>query len=178
MRSSIGVDVAAPAELVFAIARDVSRWADVLPHYARSRVVARASDGSVVCAFTARRPIVGLLGLGIPVAWRSRCWSEAATDAGSARLRFVHVAGATSGMDVTWRIDSTPTGTRVSIEHVFERPLPLVGPNLFPRVVDRLFTVPIAGRTLAAFRAIAEATATVDAAPPQSDPITRANPVP
>ena len=33
--------------------------------------------------------LVGVLGLGVPVAWRARCWSEPA----GLRLRFVHVAG-------------------------------------------------------------------------------------
>ena len=35
------------------------------------------------------------------------------------RLRFVHIGGATGGMDVTWRIEPTDTGSRVSIEHQF-----------------------------------------------------------
>ena len=41
--------------------------------------------------------------------------------AGGARLRFVHVAGATRGMDVTWRIEPRRRGgcTRVAIEHDF-----------------------------------------------------------
>ena len=42
-----------------------------------------------------------VLGLGLPVAWRSRTWSEPATS----RLRFVHVAARRTGMDVTWRIE-------------------------------------------------------------------------
>ena len=39
----------------------------------------------------------------------SRTWSEPDTR----RLRFVHVAGATRGMDVTWRIEPTADGCRV-----------------------------------------------------------------
>ena len=92
-----------------------------------------------------------------PVGWRSRTWSEGDRE-DDLRLRFVHVAGATRGMDVTWHI--TPRAERscaVSIEHVFERRLPLVGSSVFPRVVDRLFVQPIAGRTLATFKRIAEA---------------------
>ena len=37
VRSTIGIDVAAPPELVFRLARDVTRWERLLPHYARSR---------------------------------------------------------------------------------------------------------------------------------------------
>ena len=70
------------------------------------RPVAWRSSGArteaLVADFIARRPLIGVLGLGLPVTWRSRTWSEPATR----RLRFVHVAGATKGMDVTWRIEA------------------------------------------------------------------------
>jgi hypothetical protein len=55
-------------------------------------------------------------------------------------------------MDVTWRIEPTARGTRVTIEHVFEPRLPLLG-----MIVQGVFVRPIAGRTLATFKAIAEA---------------------
>ena len=150
MHTTIGIDIAAPPELVFALARDVTRWERLLPHYARSRALRAEPDGSLVCDFVARRPFVPLLGLGLPVTWRSRTWSEPATR----RLRFVHVAGATRGMDVTWTIDPDGSGTRVEIAHDFAPRLPL-----FAAFVDRVFTRPIAGRTLATFKALAEALA-------------------
>lgn len=91
-----------------------------------------------------------------PVAWRSRTWSEDA-DADDLRLRFVHVAGATRGMDVTWHIQPRAGGCTTTIEHEFRRPLPLMHEDLFPRLVDRLFVRPIAGRTLKTFKRLAEA---------------------
>jgi ribosome-associated toxin RatA of RatAB toxin-antitoxin module len=148
VRSEIGIDIAASPAIVFALARDAERWASMLPHYLRSRAIERRSDGSVVADFVARRSIVPVVGLGIPVAWRSRTWNEPATR----RLRFVHVAGATRGMDVTWRIEAQGDGCRVTIEHRFAPGLPG-----FAWIVDRAFTRPIAGRTLATFKAIAEA---------------------
>jgi ribosome-associated toxin RatA of RatAB toxin-antitoxin module len=148
VRSSIGIDVAAPPELVFRLAHDVTRWERLLPHYARSRVVRREADGALVCDFVARRVIVPWLGAGVPVAWRSRTWHEPATR----RLRFHHVAGATKGMDVTWTIEPAGDGTRVEIEHDFRPRVPG-----FAAFVDRAFTRPIAGRTLATMRALAEA---------------------
>ena len=150
MRSTIGIDVKAPPELVFQLARDVGRWERLLPHYARSRAVARGADGTVVADFIARRPLVALLGFSLPVAWRARTWSEPE----ARRLRFVHVGGATKGMDVTWRIEATATGTRVYIDHAFWSRLPG-----FAALVDRAFIRPIAGRTLATFKALAEALA-------------------
>lgn len=150
MRSVIGIDIAAPPDLVYRLARDVTRWDRLLPHYTRSAVVREQPDGRLVCDFVARRPFIPVLGLGIPVTWRSRTWHEPATR----RLRFVHVAGATRDMDVTWTIEPVAGGTRVEITHDFQPRLPLLA-----TIVDRLFTAPIAGRTLATFRALAEAVA-------------------
>jgi ribosome-associated toxin RatA of RatAB toxin-antitoxin module len=156
VRSTIGIDVAAPAELVFRLARDVERWPDLLPHYvAARRSGPRDGEGRLLVGFVARRPLVPVLGLGLPVAWRSLTWS----DADRRRLRFVHRGGATGGMDVTWRIEDRPDGgCRVDIDHDFRPRIP--GWAAF---VDRLFTRPIAGRTLATFRAVAEAIAAADA---------------
>ncbi|MGZ9161081.1 MAG: type II toxin-antitoxin system RatA family toxin [Candidatus Limnocylindrales bacterium] len=163
MQSEIAIDIDAPPDLVFALASDVQRWATLLPHYVRSTAVSRTSDGEVVAEFVARRPLIGVLGLGLPVAWRSRTWNEPATR----RLRFVHVAGATKGMDVTWRIESVDragrTLTAVTIRHDFRPRLPV-----FAAFVDRYFTRPIAGRTLATFKTIAEALAAQSADAPST----------
>ena len=86
MHSTIDIAIAAPPELVYRLARDVTRWSRILPHYSRSAVVQREADGVLVCDFIARRPFVPVLGLGLPVTWRSRTWHEPATR----RLRFLH----------------------------------------------------------------------------------------
>src|SRR4051812_18406958 len=150
MRSSVSIDVAAPAELVFRLARDVERWPRLLPHYVAVDVAERHADGSIVARMVARRPFVPVLALGLPVVWVSRAWSEPKT----LRLRFVHLAGATRGMDVTWRIDDTLDGCQVTIEHVFAPRI-----SAWAAFVDGFFTRPIAGRTLATFKALAEALA-------------------
>lgn len=148
MKSTISIDVAAPPDLVFRLARDIEAWPRLLPHYVAVHAIERRPDGSLLARMIARRPLLPVLGLGIPVAWRSRTWNEPDTNT----LRFVHQGGATAGMDVTWRIEPSPGGCRVSIDHDFR-----------PRIagwagfIDRLFTRPIAGRTLATFKAIAEA---------------------
>lgn len=169
MRTSIGVDVAAPADLVFRLARDVERWPRLLPHYVRvdADPRGRSADGTLVARMVARRPLVPLLGLGLPVAWRSRTWSEASPPL----LRFVHLGGATAGMDVTWRFEPTPFGCHVSIEHDFRPRLPY-----WAAFIDRFFTRPIASRTLATFKAIAEALASETAAPADaSEPLLATN---
>lgn len=143
--------MAAPADLVFRLARDVERWPRLLPHYvAADRLAAPDPDGRILVRFVARRSLLPVLGLGMPVAWRSLTWSEPAPR----RLRFVHRGGATNGMDVTWRIEPSWEGCRVEIEHDFRPRVPG-----WSWLVDRLFTRPIAGRTLATFRALAEALA-------------------
>ena len=101
MRSTIGIDVDAPPELVFRLARDVERWPRLLPHYVAVRRIERLGDGSLVADMVARRPLVPVLGLSLPVAWRARTWSEEAT----CRLRFVHRGGATN------RTESRPSAS-------------------------------------------------------------------
>jgi hypothetical protein len=92
---------------------------------------------------------------GIPVWWRAEQWSDASDD-GDLQLRFEHYGGATTGMHVTWHIRPAGSGSHVTIEHDFSRRLPLVGDQAFPRIVDWLFVRPIAGRTLATFKRMAE----------------------
>ena len=98
--------------------------------------------------------------------WRAWAWAEPA----QCHLRFVHRGGATNGMDVTWRIaDRAGGGSRVDIEHDFRPRVPG-----WAWLIDRLFTRPIAGRTLATFRSLAEALAADDesAARPAANPST------
>jgi ribosome-associated toxin RatA of RatAB toxin-antitoxin module len=149
VRSELAIDVAAPAALVFALARDVTRWPSLLPHYTSVKVGAR-DERVVVARFVARRPLIPILGLGLPVAWRSRTWSEPETRG----LRFVHLGGATNGMDVTWRIAPTALGCLVTIRHDFRPRIPG-----WAWLIDRIVVRPIASRTLASFKAIAEAAA-------------------
>lgn len=154
MHSDLAIDIDAPGELVFGLARDVERWATLLPHYVSSRVRERDALGRAVVDFVARRPLLRVLGVGLPVTWRSLTWSEPDT----LRLRFRHVAGATRGMDVTWRIEPGSDGRscRVTIDHEFSPALPG-----FAWFVDRAFTRSIAGRTLQTFKALGEALAAV-----------------
>jgi ribosome-associated toxin RatA of RatAB toxin-antitoxin module len=154
VRSSLTIQITAPAKVVFELAQDVSRWADLLPHYRRSAVVARRNE-RVLANFVALRPIGRL---GIPVTWRAVCWPDD-TDPDDLRLNFAHTRGVTQGMRVRWHIRPLPgdeARTEISIEHEFERPLPLLGADRLPRFVDRFFTGPIATRTLREFGALAE----------------------
>ena len=158
MRSAISIDVDAPAKLVFGLARDVTRWPALLPHYRDVRVLQSHDDGSMTARMLAIRPVVPALGYGIPVAWRARVWQDPAAPG----LRFRHQGGATDGMEVAWRIVPAGGGCHVTIEHDFSPAAPG-----WALLVDRLFVRPIAGRTLATFKLIAEA---VQAAAPAGAP--------
>jgi hypothetical protein len=96
------------------------------------------------------RTVLPAFGYGVPITWRARVWQDPTT----LGLRFRHLGGATNGMDVAWRIEPADGGCRVTIEHVFDPAAP--GWAVF---VDRAFVRPVAGRTLATFRTIAEAAA-------------------
>jgi hypothetical protein len=96
--------------------------------------------------------------VGIPVSWTAEEWADP-SDELDLQLRFHHVRGPTRDMHVTWHIrprDGRPDRAQVTIEHVFSRPLPLLGPDAIPAAIDRLFVRPIAGRTLATFKTLAE----------------------
>jgi len=167
VRSSISIDIDAPARLVFDLARDVERWPRLLPHYLDVRVEDRGPGGAVTARMVALRAVVPRLGYGLPVVWRARTWPEA----DDLRLRFAHLGGATAGMDVTWRIEPYGAGCRVTIEHAFEPAVPA-----WATFLDRIFVRPIAGRTLATFKAIAEAvsasaagSASASSSPPASE---------
>ena len=164
MHSAIAIDIDARRELVFELAHDVERWSTLLPHYVRSRLVDTDARGRPIMEFVARRPLIPILGIELPVAWRSRIWNEPNT----LLLHFEHVAGATKGMDVTWRIETRDgsRGCRVTISHDFSPRMPE-----FAWFVDRFFTQAIAGRTLATFKALAEALDAID----RSDGVRPAN---
>jgi ribosome-associated toxin RatA of RatAB toxin-antitoxin module len=155
MRSQIGIDMSAPPQRIFDLARDISRWPALLPHYRKVTIESRNGERT-----TARMAAVRRVGpLGVPVSWRAEQWADPA-EAADLKLHFQHVSGATKGMDVTWHIRDTSAGgraqSRVTIEHVFSRPLPLIGSEALPGIVDRLFVRPIASQTLATFKRLAE----------------------
>ena len=170
MHSEIAIRIAAPPDLVFALAHDVERWADLLPHYARSAAVERRPDGSVVADFVARRPLIGILGLGLA----GHLALEDLVGAGHAAppLRPRRGRNEGDGRDLAHRAGGAgdpggtgSTGCTVTIEHDFAPRLPG-----FAAFVDRFFTRPIAGRTLATFKALAEALQSGPALPTNPSP--------
>ena len=134
----------APFERVFALAADVERWPELLPHY---RYVRRL-PGS-----TERHFAMGARRGPIPVAWRAIQRLVPA----ERRIEFVHTGGVTTGMQVAWTFTDAGDGLDVSIEHRLELGWPLIGEIVARHVIGPQFIEAIAGRTLRRARDLAEA---------------------
>lgn len=148
MHSESTIWIDAPPDAVFALVADLARWKERLPHYRYVRVLSR-EDGAVRAAMSARRGP-------IPVFWHA----VQTVDPASGRIRFRHVRGVTRGMEVLWTLAPERGGTRARITHDLSLRWPLAGPwisGIAERAIARRFIEPIAGKTLARFKSLAEA---------------------
>lgn len=146
--------VRSPLLSIFNLAADVERWAAVLPHYRYVRFVERRRDGGGIVDMSANRPF-GLIQW--PTFWRSKMQVTRPTAASAASIRFAHVAGVTSGMEVEWTFSETAGGTHVRIVHLWDGPgIPVLGSPAAKLVIGPVFIHGIASRTLAGLAAHAE----------------------
>ncbi|MBA3890200.1 MAG: hypothetical protein H0X64_06695 [Gemmatimonadaceae bacterium] len=148
--------VRAPLDVIFALAADVERWPVHLPHYRWVRMLERDPDGGGIAEMSANRPFGPL---NWPTFWASEM---AVAPPGSAHadgpwIRFRHVRGITTRMDVEWRFRPVADGTHVSIVHVWDGPpWPLIGGLAATLVIGPVFVHGIASRTLAGLARAAE----------------------
>ena len=160
--------VRAPSDIIFDLARDVEHWPDHLPHYRYVRFDEKTADGGGIVEMSANRPFGPL---GWPTWWRSvmRVHGAGASDSGASRrtpgqsssaglaasaaapaVRFRHIGGITTGMDVEWTFSPAEGGTLVRIVHVWDGPRwPLIGRFAATAVIGPVFVHGIASRTLA-----------------------------
>lgn len=132
----------ASPERVFAAAADVERWPDRLAHYRSVRFLERTGDRGVV-AMSAWRPFG-------PLRWPTWWTSEMVIDRPKREVRYRHIRGVTTGMDVVWRLEPRGTGTFVTLVHEWTGPP--WGPLRRPAaewVIGPVFVHGIASRTLA-----------------------------
>ncbi|HEU4990457.1 MAG TPA: SRPBCC family protein [Gemmatimonadaceae bacterium] len=145
--------VRAPLDAIFALARDVERWPDLLPHYRHVRFLTRATDGGGVVEMSAVRPFGALK-------WPTRWVSEMQVHGGGRDLpwiRYRHVRGVTRGMDVVWEFSPEPEGTMTTILHMWNGPAwPGIGGVAATAVIGPVFVHGIASRTLAGLAGAAE----------------------
>ena len=146
MRSELRERMTAPYERIFALAADVERWPEILPHYRYVRPVPDP-NGERRFAMGARRGP-------IPVRWEAIQRPKP----GQRTIEFVHTGGVTRGMWVAWRFEEGDDGVLdVCIEHRLELAWPIVGRIAAERVIGPHFVEAIAGRTLRTIRRLAEA---------------------
>jgi ribosome-associated toxin RatA of RatAB toxin-antitoxin module len=149
MRTVDRATVRASLDRVFAVAVDVERWPAFLPHYRWVRALERRSTGMLV-EMAAWRPFG-------PARWPTWWMSEMESDAATRRIRYRHVRGITTGMDVEWRVDGRDGEVHVEIVHEWRGPpWPLIGAAAASLVIGPVFIHGIASRTLVGVRDEAE----------------------
>lgn len=150
--------VQAPLPVIFELAADVEDWPSLLPHYRFVRFEDKRSDGGGTVEMSANRPFGPI---GWPTYWASLMSVTRPGGGGKAKrtpsIRFRHVRGITTGMDVEWTFESVSSGTQVRIVHVWNGPRwPLVGGLAARGVIGPVFVHGIASRTLAGLAQVAE----------------------
>jgi ribosome-associated toxin RatA of RatAB toxin-antitoxin module len=144
---------------MFDIARRVEDWPKHLPHYRHVRFQESTTDGGGLVEMSADRPFG-------PLRWPTWWLSEMEVDHATPAIRFRHVDGITSGMEVEWSFTPTDGGTLVRILHVWDGPAwPLIGAFSATTVIGPVFIHGIASRTLAGLARVAERQGTVPRVP-------------
>jgi ribosome-associated toxin RatA of RatAB toxin-antitoxin module len=134
--------VRAKVSTMFEIARQVEHWPALLSHYRYVRFRERTSDGGGIVEMSANRPF-GL------VHWPTWWLSEMQVDSARPAIRFRHIGGITTAMDVEWSFTPTNEGTHVKLLHVWDGPRwPLIGVVAATAVIGPVFIHGIASRTL------------------------------
>jgi ribosome-associated toxin RatA of RatAB toxin-antitoxin module len=148
--------VRAPLATIFELAADVERWPEHLAHYRYVRFQERDGAGGGIVEMSANRPFGAFRW---PTWWRSQMAvappGNHTSDAPSVRFR--HIGGVTTGMDVEWRFRQIADGTHVRIVHVWNGPRwPIIGRLAAVGVIGPIFVHGIASRTLAGLATAAE----------------------
>lgn len=136
--------IEAPLNSVYALAADVGRWAEILPHYRWVRVLQDDGDRRLV-EMAAWRDL-------IPVWWcaEQRLYPD------EPRITFRHLRGITAGMEVAWSFAPNGRGVLVAIQHDLRLRWPLVGGFVANQVIGPQFVSNIAGKTLRRIKQLAE----------------------
>lgn len=152
------LDVRAPLAVIYRLAGDVERWPDHLPHYRFVKFRNRDGAGGGIVEMSANRPFALLPGASaFQFDWPTWWLSEMAVDDSRPSIRFRHIGGITTGMDVEWTFTPTSGGTHARIVHMWDGPgIPLFGIPAATMVIGPVFIHGIASRTLAGLAAAAE----------------------
>jgi hypothetical protein len=144
--------VRAPVERIFELAADVERWPDHLSHYRYVRFRDRMGSGGIV-EMSANRPFG-------PLRWPTWWVSLMEVQHGIGpfpTIRFRHIEGITTRMEVEWSFVPVTDGTLVTVLHLWNGPSwPLIGSLAARLVIGPVFVHGIASRTLEGLARAAE----------------------
>jgi ribosome-associated toxin RatA of RatAB toxin-antitoxin module len=150
MQTENTVEMAGDLDHIVALAADVERWPEILPHYRWVTLLEGGGDRKTV-EMAARRGR-------IPVKWRAI--QEIERDGTTPVIRYRHIWGVTKGMDVAWTFDPAPGAVKVRIDHDYTPAWPVIGRLIGPPIADHIigpqFVGAIAGKTLQTIKAIVE----------------------
>ncbi len=139
---------------IFRVVADVESWPTHLAHYRWVTVSDRTRDGGGIVEMAANRPFG-------PINWPTWWKSYMSVDHDAPEVRFRHIGGITTGMDVSWSFKKGPEGTHVTLLHVWDGPpWPLIRTIAAVAVIGPVFIHGIASRTMAGLIAAAERGAT------------------
>jgi ribosome-associated toxin RatA of RatAB toxin-antitoxin module len=151
MRTVDRIVMRAAPETVWPLASQVERWPELLPHYRHVTRLDGPAGGDGMVEMSANRPFG-------PLQWPTWWRSAMTVDAAAREVRYRHVAGITTGMDVLWTIESHGDGwSDVTIVHTWDGP-PWPGLRRIAAewVIGPVFVHGIASRTLAGLARAAE----------------------
>ncbi len=149
--------VAAPLAVIFDLAADVEQWPVHLSHYRYVRFEEKRTDGGGTVEMSANRAFGAI---DWPTRWTSLMSVAHPGEAVAPSIRFRHIRGVTTGMDVEWSFHETGAQVLVRIVHVWNGPSwPVIGEVAARGVIGPVFVHGIASRTLAGLAHAAESSA-------------------
>ena len=145
--------VRAPVDRIFGLAADVERWPELLPHYRYVRFRGERMHGTGIVEMSANRPFGPL---DWPTRWVSLMEVQHPAN-GAPAIRFRHVEGITTRMEVQWSFRTVTDGTHVTVLHLWNGPTwPVIGGIAAQAVIGPVFVHGIASRTLEGLARAAE----------------------
>ena len=146
MHTETIVDIRGPLERIVALAADVERWPEILPHYRWVTLLAGGGDRKLV-EMAARRGH-------IPIRWRAV--QEIDWSGPTPVIAYRHTWGVTRGMNVAWTFVVGSESVRVAIAHEFVPTWPLIGTFAADAIIGPHFVEYVARRTLGRLKQIVE----------------------
>jgi hypothetical protein len=146
MHTSNDIRMHGDLDTIVALAVDVERWPEILPHYRWVTLLAGGGDHKTI-EMAARRGR-------FPVKWRAV--QHVDRDGATPVIHYRHIGGVTKGMIVAWEFTVEPDAIVVRIDHEFKAPWPIVGGVIADQIIGPHFVAAIAGKTLETIKAIVE----------------------